>query len=294
MSRPDIVTCALWLQRRLGAFLFAVDHPGLPRCVGAHRPGEPCDGTRGKHPCGRWSRDSTNDPDVIRAALSRGLRNLGVDCGKSGLLVVDEDRLDAFGEYAESVGETVPHTFTVATSKGRHFYFRQAGDAPLGNGTGALAGRDIDIRGCGGFVLASGSVHQTGALYVPVDPSARPAAAPGWLVTALRAVAVTSGHSAQSRGLTARVGGGHPLKVLSSLCETVRKARPPGPDTPGERNRTLYWAACRAWEHVDCGLFPPDAATGALLDAARQVGVADGAALATIASARRMIGGGVS
>jgi Bifunctional DNA primase/polymerase, N-terminal len=94
-----------------------------------------------------------------------------------------------------------------------------------------------------------------------------------------------SRHSARPRGFAPRGGGGHPLKVLSSLCETVRKARAAGPDM-------LYWAACRAWEHVDHGLFPPDAAQGALLDAARQVGVADSAALATIASARRMTGGG--
>lgn len=125
MTRPDIRACALWLQRRLGAFVFAVDHPGLAQCAGAHRPGQPCDGSRGKHPCGRWSRDSTADPGVIRAALSRGLRNIGADCGKSGLLVVDEDRPGAFAEYAASVRKVIPKTFTVATSKGRHLYFRQ-------------------------------------------------------------------------------------------------------------------------------------------------------------------------
>ena len=97
MTRREVESWAVWLQERLGAFVFAVDHPGLPRCAGAHRPGQPCDGTRGKHPCGRWSRDSTDSPETIRAALSRGLRNVGIDCGKSGLLVVDEDRPGAFG-----------------------------------------------------------------------------------------------------------------------------------------------------------------------------------------------------
>src|ERR1017187_612200 len=126
VTGSDPVACAAWLQRRLGAFVFTVDHPGLPRCAGAHRPGQPCDGTRGKHPCGRWSRDSTSNPEVIRAALSRGLRNLGIDCGKSRLLVVDEDRPGAFDSYAASAGQRVPVTFTVTTGKGRHMYFRQA------------------------------------------------------------------------------------------------------------------------------------------------------------------------
>src|ERR1017187_1400954 len=184
----DAVACAAWLQRRLGAFVFTVDHPGLPACAGAHRPGQPCDGTRGKHPCGRWSRDSTSDPEVIRAALSRGLRNLGIDCGKSGYLVIDEDRPGAFGTYARSVGQVIPVTFTVSTAKGRHLYFRHPPGAPFGNGTGALSGRGIDVRGSGGYVVGPSSAHQAGVLYAPADATAPVVPAPGWLITALRSV----------------------------------------------------------------------------------------------------------
>jgi len=290
MTRPDIEPCAVWLQRRLGAYVFAVDHPGLPYCAGAHRPGQPCDGQRGKHPCGRWSRDSTDDPDLIRAVLARGLRNLGIDCGRSGLLVVDGDRPRALAQYAESIGETIPETFAVATAKGEHTYFGQPEGAPLGNGTGALPA-GIDIRGRGGFVVAPGSVHETGTVYTPVDPGAAVAPAPAWLVTALRAATLAGSPAPRPHAFA---GAGHPLKVLTGLSRTVIEARPPGPDTPGERNKTLYWAACRAWEHADRGLFPADAARAALLDAARLAGVADGAAAATIDSARRMTGGGAS
>lgn len=293
MSAPDILACAVWLQRRLGAFVFAVDHPGLPQCAGAHRPDQRCDGSRGKHPCGKWSRDSTNDPDVIRAALSRGLRNLGIDCGKSGYLVADGDRLHAFAEYAASIGEAIPETFTVRTAKGQHSYFRQPEDAPLGNGVGALAGRAIDIRGKGGFVVAPGSIHETGVVYAPIAAGTPVAPLPAWLATALRA-GVTMRTPAPRPLAFAERPGGHPLKVLTALSRTVLEARPPSPGIPGERNNTLFWAACRAWEHVDCGLFAPDVARGTLLDAARQVGVADGAAIATIDSARRMTGGGTS
>jgi hypothetical protein len=293
MSVPDILTVARWLQDRHGFFLFTVDHPGLPQCAGAHRPDQPCDGSRGKHPCRKWSRDSTDDPDVIRTALSRGLRNLGIDCGKSGLLVADGDRLHAFAEYAASIGEAIPETFTVRTAKGEHSCFRQPEGTPLGNGTGALAGRDIDIRGNGGFVVAPGSVHETGVLYTPVDPGIPVAPVPAWLVTALRTVAAVRTPAPGPYAFAERPGT-HPLKVLTALSRKVLEARPPSPGVPGERNKTLYWAACRAWEHVDRGLFPPDAARGTLLDAARQAGIADGAAIATIDSARRMTGGGPS
>jgi hypothetical protein len=40
----------------------------------------------------------------------------------------------------------VPTTFTVTTAKGRHLYFRQPPGPPLGNRTGALSGRGIDVQ----------------------------------------------------------------------------------------------------------------------------------------------------
>ena len=246
MTRLEVEPCAVWLQERLGAFVFAVDHPGLPQCAGAHRPGQPCDGTRGKHPCGRWSRDSTASPEVIRAALSRGLRNLGIDCGKSGLLVVDEDRPGAFDSYAASAGHVVPVTFTVTTGKGRHVYFRQPPGVPLGNGTGALAGRDMDVRGNGGFVVGPGSVHHSGVRYTPVDATAPVVAAPDWLAGALLTPpAGALGHpglrphgspDARLRGLVATVLDGHgrgaeqpaALGVLPGSGDDRRRAARPG------------------------------------------------------------------
>lgn len=276
MSRPDILTCALWLQERLGAYVFAVDHPGLPECAGAHRPDQPCDGQRGKHPCGRWSHDSTNDPDVIRAALSRGLRNLGIDCGKSGLLVVDEDVPKAFAEYAASIGMTVPETFAVDTAKGRHWYHQQPEGEPLGNSRGALSGRGIDIRGHGGFVVAPGSIHETGVIYTPVDASMPIAPAPAWLVSALQSVSQQAGYPQQAAGCRGSVYG-----RLRGVVATVLAA------APGERNTILYWSACRAAEMVAEGAVDEGAAVSALAQAGEAVGLGTSEVRATIASAMR-------
>jgi Bifunctional DNA primase/polymerase, N-terminal len=157
---PDILTVARWLQDRHGLYLFAVDHPGRPECGGSHRE---CDGQRGKHPGGQWSRLATMSPRLIGAQLAGGPWNLGVACKLSLLLGVDEDRPGAFAEFAASIGEVIVPTFTVTTSKGCHYYYRQAEGAPLGNGRGQLAGHGIDIRGGGssngGYLVGPGSVH---------------------------------------------------------------------------------------------------------------------------------------
>ncbi len=275
MTRREVEPCAVWLQERLGAFVFAVDHPGLPRCAGAHRPGQPCDGTRGKHPCGRWSRDSTDNPEVIRAALSRGLRNLGIDCGKSGLLVVDEDRPGAFDSYAASAGHVVPVTFAVTTGKGRHVYFRQPPGVPLGNGIGALAGLGIDVRGTGGFVVGPGSVHHSGVRYTPVDATVPVAPAPEWLTGALLTPLATAlGHP----GMRLH---GSPDARLRGLVATVLDGQ------VGERNNLLHWASCRAAEMIAAGQLDRDAATEVLARAGETVGLAPGEVQATIASALR-------
>ena len=275
MTRLKAEPCAVWLQKRLGAFVFAVDHPGLPQCAGAHRPGQPCDGTRGKHPCGRWSRDSTDSPQAIRAALSHGLRNLGIDCRKSGLLVVDEDRPGAFASYAASAGQVVPVTFTVTTGKGRHMYFRQPPGVPLGNGTGALAGRGIDVRGNGGFVVGPGSVHHTGVRYTPVDSITPVVPAPDWLVGALLTPPATAlGQS----GLRLH---GSPAGRLRGLVATVLDAK------EGERNNLLHWASCRVAEMIAAGQLDRDAAVDVLARAGEAVGLAAAEVEATIASALR-------
>ena len=265
----------MWLLERLGAFVFTVDHPGLAKCAGAHRPGQPCDGTRGKHPCGRWSRDSTASPEVIRAALSRGLRNLGIDCGKSGLLVVDEDRPGAFESYAASAGHVVPVTFMVITGKGRHVYFRQPPGGLLGNGTGALSGRGMDVRGNGGFVVGPGSVHHTGVRYTPVDVADPVVPAPGWLVGALiTPPACAPGH------LGLRLHGS-PDARLRGLVATVLDAQ------VGERNNLLHWASCRAAEMIAAGQLDRDVAVDVLARGGEAVGLGPGEVQATIASALR-------
>jgi hypothetical protein len=286
VTRPAMTAAAVWLQRHIGAAVFPVDHPGLPRCAGSHRPGEPCDGKRGKHPACRWTEASTTDPEAITAALAGRLRNIGIDTRKSGLLVVDEDEHGAFTRYEASSGQQVPETFTVSTAAGRHFYFRQPAGDPLGNGTGALAGWPIDIRGRG-YVVAPGSVHETGVIYTPADPRVPVAPAPGWLVTALR----SPGPGARfQQPAQRRIPVGSVRGRLRGLLAVVLDSTPPAGDRKGNRNERLYWAACKAAEMVTAGELDQGTAVRVLTEAGESTGLGRGAVAATIASAMRGAG----
>jgi hypothetical protein len=279
-----ILGWAHWLQRRHGAAVFPVDHPGLSRCAGWHKPEWPCDGKRGKHPCCRWTEASTTDPELITAALAGRLRNIGLDTHKSGLLVVDEDQLHAFTDYATTINMVVPETFTVTTAKGRHFYFRQPAGDPLGNGTGTLPD-GIDIRGRG-YVVGPGSIHETGVIYTAADPGLPIAPIPGWLVTVLQSPA--------SDARFQQPAGRHPLRAatpgrLRGVLAFVLDSRPPGPGgkPPGDRNNRLYWASCRAAEMIRAGELDRAAAVQVLTEAGEATGLGSGAVAATIESALR-------
>ena len=277
MSTPDILRVAWWLQARHGMHVFAVDHPGRPECGGSHRE---CDGQRGKHPRGQWSRLATVSPAVIRAMLADGLWNIGIACKLSGLLVVDEDRPGAFAAFAASIGEIVPPTFTVSTAKGRHYYFRQAEGTPLGNGRGRLAGHGIDVRGGGtgngGYVVGPGSVHATGVIYTPVDSSAPVLPVPGWLAEALRPP------SPEPRR------AGRTVSTFSALKGLVRVVLEATPER--DRNTRLYWSACRASEMVSAGSVDEATVTAVLVDAATRTGLPEAEARRTIASGLRQQG----
>ncbi len=276
MSALDILKVAYWLQDHHGLFLFAVDHPGRPECGGSHRE---CDGQRGKHPRGQWSRLATLSPRLIRAQLADGPWNIGIACKQSCLLVVDEDRPGAFAGFAASIGQAIEQTFAVDTAKGRHWYYRQAEGAPLGNGRGQLAGHGIDIRGGGagngGYVVGPGSVHQTGVVYTPVDSTLPVLPVPAWLAEVLRPALPPE----RARGLRSPASA---FGALRGLVRVVLEATP-----ERDRNSRLFWSACRAGELMAAGQVDEATATGLLVDAATRTGLPEAEALRTIASGLR-------
>ena len=142
----------------------------------------------GKEPMLRhWPEHATTEADQIRKWFAKeNAPNIGIACGKSELLVIDEDEPLALEKYAADSGHEVPQTFTVVSREGRrHLYFSVAEGQEFTNARGALKGYGCDVRGKGGFVVGPGSTHETGSTYAPVDMSTALAQVPDWLAEAL-------------------------------------------------------------------------------------------------------------
>lgn len=179
---------ALRLAADYGFAVFPVDHPSHRYCRGiktrTHNPAS-CK-ERGKHPMVKWSEQSTADVEELAqmAGWSTAV-NIGIDCGKSNLVVIDEDADKELDRFCADRGVVIPDTFTVQSASGRHFYLRQPAAEPLGNGEGAFRGYKINIRGAGGYVVGPGSLHATGVIYTAIGDCRTIAPTPDWLITAV-------------------------------------------------------------------------------------------------------------
>ncbi len=139
-----------------------------------------------KKPHVEWRNQSTTDSEAIRRWWRTWPDALpAIDCAKSGIVVVDLDLpktqgapngLKSFGALLEE--DRVPwgvgsDSVAVATLHGGlHLFHRQPDPHnPLGNSPGRLAGRGIDIRGAGGYVIAPGARRVDGSGYRYVDNS---------------------------------------------------------------------------------------------------------------------------
>jgi len=90
--------------------------------------------------------------------------NVGIITGaKSGLVVVDCDTLDSIKQIKKILpGYDLDSVPQVKTSKGVHFYFKHPGDK-IPTRAGIQPG--LDVRGDGGLVVASPSIHSSGKKY---------------------------------------------------------------------------------------------------------------------------------
>ena len=273
MSAPEVTdTLAAAIEfRDRGWRPFPLDHPaargraldkdGNPTgCTGAHptpdRPdkGIPCDGQRGKHPIGGWATQAaTVQHDKMLTLWFNGEpRNVGIATKPSGLFVVDEDIDGALCTLADELGETLPITYRVRTSRGWHWYFQAPAGIALRGHSPVLKARGMDVRGNrgeGGYVVAAGSVHESGHVYVAEDPHVVPAEIPGWLLAQI--LAGTDG----TDGSAAGVGGwedepryGTAVDLHAQYQRHLNAVRSPG------FRYSLFLAALDAWRLVNLGL----------------------------------------
>ena len=116
----------------------------------------------------------------------------------AGTLVIDIDDHELEGRNgSEALSELerrhgpLPETAEAITgSGGRHLFFRHPGGDTRIRTAKDVAGKGIDVRGDGGFVVAPPSLHASGRHYAwEVDhhpPDVMPAVAPGWLIDIVR------------------------------------------------------------------------------------------------------------
>ena len=220
----------------------------------------------------------------------------GLDCGSSGIVVIDCDcRASGDGEtefraLCSELGidlVDVPHVTT--PSGGRHFYFRQPTGQLIKNSAGALAS-DVDVRGDGGFVVAAGAHRLDGRGYTPAHPASLddfiqtvargelpdlPSALVNRIADSARAKPPALFDAAVTHGVKPRVindalwAGIRPQWDIGQACARVITA------PEGTRNDTLNREAFTAGLRVAAGDLDAEEALVALADAACVAGLSD-------------------
>ena len=150
----------------------ALLYAGLGLAVFPLKPGQKSPAFKG------WQAKSTTDTDTIKTWWTQNPAfNIGIDCGKSGLTVIDYDA--AGGKQGLTIRDTwrqshiMPDTWTARTPRGGvHEYYRTAGKTS----TGLYPG--VDVRGVGGLVAAPPSVFEGRAYEWEKHPVLYPLAEP--------------------------------------------------------------------------------------------------------------------
>jgi hypothetical protein len=216
----------------------------------------------------------------------------GICLGVADLLLLDLDRhpggadgVAAFRGLAAPHPRLRPPIVETATG-GYHAYFKQPVEGPrMGNAKGRLP-PGIDVRGAGGFSVAPGATTPWGSWCelagwpsLTGSMTAIPRL-PAWLEKVIREPVQRP--EPRERPSLDREWDGE--SWIGGLVHTVVNA------PTGERNRILFWAACRAGEHLRKGRGSRNDVFELLIDAAGQAGLHRGEAIPTIQSGLRTVG----
>jgi hypothetical protein len=134
----------------------------------------------------KWRRSATSDIDKLAYWAKKFP---GCNWGwaiPTGYVVIDIDGAEGQQtvQTLEAEGKVLPGTLTALTGRGRHLIYRTDAHFPTAN---PPLGEHVDTRTEGGYVIYSGSVHESGRMYRFVDHSVPVAEAPAWLIERLTA-----------------------------------------------------------------------------------------------------------
>ncbi|AYL34826.1 bifunctional DNA primase/polymerase [Streptomyces sp. PDY-4] len=249
-----------------------------------HEKGHNCPGMAFCGAPGHGVGDATDDPDTFRFLCDQAPKAVGYGIACDNMIGLDLDRkngvdgVTTLNRLAAEHGFTVPRTTTVCTASGGfHLWLGIPEGVTVPNSVGRL-GPGIDVRSSRGYVVGPGSIGRAGEYVLHpkvgyIEPQPVPEALlqlmlpPPPAVRPQRRYTPTSGDAAG--------------RALAGLVRVVLTA------PPETRNSRLYWSACRAWEHVADGHLAAGDVEAELIGAAIQVGLGEGEARRTVASASR-------
>lgn len=228
-----------------------------------------------KMPLAHWRDDSSCDQEQIAQMRWDEATGIGLDCGKSGIVVIDIDNLDSISLLADRLGwdPTSDYTALARTgSGGLHVYYRAGSDAVRNSASKVVPG--VDVRGFGGYVVLPPSRHESGGVYewirygdiLPI---------PEKMVEVLNYREELPPQPPPEVRTHERWG----LTVLSSEAYNVEVSQ------PGTRNSTLYEAALRVFSVVKGGHLDHDIAHLRLRQAGMHVGLEASEVDGTLSSA---------
>ncbi|MFF9168294.1 MULTISPECIES: bifunctional DNA primase/polymerase [unclassified Streptomyces] len=273
-----------------GFGVFPLSRNKVPAIPSPHDRNHRCSGLAQCGSFGHGVGDASTDPDVIRAGFeqARHAAGYGIACGAGPLplIGVDLDRKNgvdgcaSLNQLAAQHRFTVPRTVTVCTpSGGFHLWFTGPAGTHVPNSVGRL-GPGIDVRGTRGYLVGPGSRGKAGEYTIHphiTEPTVHPI--PEQLLKLLVPPPAPKFRQPLQRRVPSPRGN-----VLDGLVQFVATA------PEGTRNDRLFWAACRAWEHVRDEHLAAGEVAGALVSAAVGAGLGERAAQNTVTSARKKVG----
>jgi hypothetical protein len=125
------------------------------------------DGKKDVTPIKNWRDASTTDAATIQRWFTGSWAgaSLAIDCGKSGLVVIDPDGADGVATWKALVGEhALPETWRTATpGGGEHWLYKADPAVRVGIDASGKVAPKVDVRGDGGFVITVPSADARGS-----------------------------------------------------------------------------------------------------------------------------------
>lgn len=249
-----------------------------------HEKGHSCPGMTFCGAPGHGVGDATSDPDTFHWLFDQAPKAVGYGIPCDNMIGLDLDRKNGvdgvatLNRLAAEHGFDVPRTTTVCTpSGGFHLWLAIPEGVAVPNSVGRL-GPGIDVRSSRGYVVGPGSIGRAGEYVLhPKVGYVEPQPIPEQLLRLMLPPAPR--HQPQRRPAAMSVDSS--TRALQGLVNVVLRS------SEGTRNDRLFWAAAKAWEHVADGHIAASDVEAELVGAAIQVGLSDGEARRTVASAER-------